>query len=40
MKKLGVMHNPAEDFEDPLLPEQDPLLRHVLYKRRDPLVLR
>lgn len=32
MEKLGMMHDPADDFEHPLLPEGHPLRRHVLYR--------
>jgi ribosomal-protein-alanine N-acetyltransferase len=32
MKKLGMSHDPADDFDHPLLPEGDPLRRHVLYR--------
>lgn len=36
MKKIGMAHNPADDFDHPLLPEGHPLRRHVLYRvRRD-----
>lgn len=36
MKKLGMTHNPMEDFDHPVLPEGHPLRRHVLYRlRRD-----
>jgi ribosomal-protein-alanine N-acetyltransferase len=31
MEKLGMTHNPAEDFDHPALPEAHPLRRHVLY---------
>jgi RimJ/RimL family protein N-acetyltransferase len=34
MEKLGMSHNPADDFEHPNLPEGHPLRRHVLYRRR------
>jgi RimJ/RimL family protein N-acetyltransferase len=34
MEKLGMTHNPADDFEHPNLPEGHPLRRHVLYRRR------
>jgi len=32
MEKLGMHHNPAEDFDHPALPAGDPLQRHVLYR--------
>jgi RimJ/RimL family protein N-acetyltransferase len=32
MEKLGMTHNPADDFDHPLLPEGHPLRRHVLYR--------
>jgi RimJ/RimL family protein N-acetyltransferase len=31
MEKLGMTHNPADDFDHPNLPEGHPLRRHVLY---------
>jgi RimJ/RimL family protein N-acetyltransferase len=34
MEKLGMRHNPADDFEHPLLREGHPLRRHVLYRLR------
>jgi RimJ/RimL family protein N-acetyltransferase len=34
MEKIGMMHNPAEDFDHPVLPEGHPLRRHVLYRIR------
>jgi RimJ/RimL family protein N-acetyltransferase len=33
MERLGMTHDPAEDFEHPALPEDSPLRRHVLYRR-------
>lgn len=36
MEKLSMTHNPADDFDHPLLPEGLALRRHVLYRlRRD-----
>ena len=35
MERLGLTHDPAEDFDHPRLPEGDPLRRHLLY-RTDP----
>ena len=32
MEKLGMTHDPAQDFEHPLLPEGDPLRSMVLYR--------
>ncbi len=32
MERLGMRHDPAEDFDHPLLPAGDPLRRHVLYR--------
>ena len=32
MEKLGMTHNPADDFDHPLVPEGHPLRRHVLYR--------
>ena len=32
MEKIGMMHDPAEDFDHPVLPAGDRLLRHVLYR--------
>lgn len=32
MEKLGMHHNPAEDFDHPGLPTGHPLQRHVLYR--------
>jgi RimJ/RimL family protein N-acetyltransferase len=32
MEKLGMTHNPAEDFNHPQLPPGHPLRRHVLYR--------
>lgn len=34
MEKLGMMHNPADDFDHPLLPVGHLLRRHVLYRLR------
>lgn len=34
MEKLGMTHDPAEDFDHPLLPEGHPLRRQVLYRLR------
>jgi RimJ/RimL family protein N-acetyltransferase len=32
MEKLGMTHNPADDFDHPNLPVGHPLRRHVLYR--------
>lgn len=32
MERLGMVHNPADDFDHPLLPAGHPLRRHVLYR--------
>lgn len=32
MKRLGMTHNDADDFDHPLLPPGHPLQRHVLYR--------
>ncbi|MFI5334183.1 MAG: GNAT family N-acetyltransferase [Chlamydiales bacterium] len=32
MEKIGMHHNPADDFDHPRLPEGHPLRRHVLYQ--------
>ena len=32
MEKLGMIRNPAEDFDHPRIPEGHPLRRHVLYR--------
>lgn len=34
MEKIGMAHDPADDFEHPLLPEGHALRRHVLYRMR------
>jgi RimJ/RimL family protein N-acetyltransferase len=34
MEKLGMTHDPAEDFDHPRIPEGHPLRRHVLYRMR------
>ena len=36
MEKLGMRHDPADDFEHPSLPADHPLRRHVLYRLRTP----
>lgn len=32
MEKIGFHYDPKDDFDHPLLPEGDPLKRHVLYR--------
>lgn len=34
MEKLGMIHNPSEDFDHPNFPEEHPMRRHVLYRLR------
>jgi RimJ/RimL family protein N-acetyltransferase len=34
MERLGMTHDPADDFEHPDIREGDPLRHHVLYRRR------
>ena len=34
MRRLGMTHDPAEDFDHPVLAEDSPLRRHVLYRLR------
>jgi RimJ/RimL family protein N-acetyltransferase len=34
MERLGMTHDPADDFDHPLLPAGHPLRRHVLYRLR------
>jgi ribosomal-protein-alanine N-acetyltransferase len=36
MEKLGMTHNPAEDFDHPKLPPGHRLRRHVLYRLKNP----
>jgi RimJ/RimL family protein N-acetyltransferase len=33
MEKLGLIHDPADDFDHPRIPEGHPLRPHVLYRR-------
>lgn len=33
MEKLGMQHDPADDFDHPTLPNGHPLRRHVLYRK-------
>jgi RimJ/RimL family protein N-acetyltransferase len=32
MQRLGMTHNPVDDFNHPALPDDSPLRRHVLYR--------
>ncbi|HEY0699985.1 MAG TPA: GNAT family N-acetyltransferase [Micromonospora sp.] len=32
MRRIGMTHDPADDFDHPKLPERHPLRRHVLYR--------
>jgi RimJ/RimL family protein N-acetyltransferase len=34
MEKIGMTHEPSEDFDHPSLPDGHPLRRHVLYRFR------
>lgn len=36
MRRLGMTHDPAEDFDHPKLPAGHPLRRHVLYRKTRP----
>lgn len=36
MEKLGMTHDPADDFDHPLLAEDHPMRRHVLYRLKNP----
>jgi len=36
MEKIGMTHDPSEDFDHPNLPEGHPLRRHVLYRLTSP----
>ena len=36
MERIGMTHDPADDFDHPLLPHGSPLRRHVLYRSRSP----
>ena len=33
MERIGMHHNPLDDFDHPLLPKDHPLSRHVLYRK-------
>lgn len=32
MERLGLIHDPADDFDHPVVPVGDPLRAHVLYR--------
>jgi RimJ/RimL family protein N-acetyltransferase len=32
MEKIGITHNPSDDFDHPNIPEGNPFRRHVLYR--------
>ena len=34
MRRLGMTHDPGDDFDHPALPPGHPLERHVLYRLR------
>lgn len=34
MEKLGMTHDPADDFDHPRIPEGHPMQRHVLYRKK------
>ena len=34
MEKIGMTHDPADDFDHPILPEGHWLKRHVLYRKK------
>ena len=36
MEKLGMTHNPVDDFDHPRLPPGHRLRRHVLYRLKNP----
>jgi RimJ/RimL family protein N-acetyltransferase len=36
MERLGMHHDPAEDFDHPRVPEGEPTRRHVLYRLTEP----
>ena len=40
MEKLGMTNDPAEDFDHPKLPPGHRLRRHVLYRLRNPAIVR
>jgi RimJ/RimL family protein N-acetyltransferase len=34
MERIGMVRDPDGDFDNPLVPRESPLLRHVLYRAR------
>ena len=34
MRRLGMTHNPTDDFDHPRVPDGHPIRRHVLYRLR------
>lgn len=36
MARIGMTHDPRDDFDHPSLPEDSPLRRHVLYRKPKP----
>ena len=34
MERIGMLHDPEDDFDHPLRPADDPMRRHVLYRAR------
>jgi ribosomal-protein-alanine N-acetyltransferase len=36
MERLGMVRDPAEDFDHPRLPVGHPLRRHILYRKKRP----
>jgi ribosomal-protein-alanine N-acetyltransferase len=36
MRRIGMTHDPADDFDHPRLPPGDRLQRHVLYRAARP----
>ena len=36
MRRIGMTHDPSDDFDHPRLPEGHPLRRHVMYRLRRP----
>jgi len=37
MEKIGMHHNPDDDFDHPKLPKKSPLCKHVLYRIKTPM---
>jgi len=34
MERIGMKHDPADDFDHPVIKPDDPLCRHVLYRKK------